>query len=89
MALGAGQSDVLGMVFRLGAWLVGIGLACGLGASFAVNRVLASELFGVLPHDPGTFAAVSAVVIAAGAVACWFPARRATRVDPLVALRFE
>jgi putative ABC transport system permease protein len=89
MALGAGQGDVLGMVFRLGAWLVGIGLACGLGASFAVNRVLASELFGVSPHDPETFAAVSVVVVAAGAVACWFPARRATRVDPLVALRFE
>jgi predicted permease len=89
MALGAGQGDVLGMVFRMGTWLVGIGLACGLGASFAVNRVLASELFGVSPHDPATFAVVSAVVIAAGAVACWFPARRATRVDPLVALRFE
>jgi putative ABC transport system permease protein len=89
MALGAGQNDVLGMVFRMGAWLVGIGLACGLGASFAVNRVLASELFGVSPHDPATFAVVSAVVIAAGAVACWVPAHRATKVDPLVALRFE
>ncbi len=54
-----------------------------------MNRVLSSELFGVSPHDPATFAVVSAVVIAAGAVACWFPARRATKVDPLVALRFE
>jgi putative ABC transport system permease protein len=89
MALGAGQGNVFGMVFRMGAWLVGIGLACGLGASFAVNRVLSSELFGVSPYDPATFAAVSAVVIGAGALACWFPARRATRVDPLVALRFE
>ncbi len=89
MALGASQGDVLGMVFRLGAWLVGIGLACGLVASLAVNRVLASELFGVSPHDPATFVVVSAVVVAAGAVACWFPARRATRVNPLVALRFE
>jgi putative ABC transport system permease protein len=80
---------VLGMVFRMGAWLVAIGLACGLGASFAVNRILASELWGVSAHDPATFASVSAVVIAAGAVACWFPARRATKVDPLVALRFE
>jgi putative ABC transport system permease protein len=89
MALGAGQSAVLGMVFRMGAWLVAIGLACGLGASFAVNRVLASELFGVSAHDPVTYLAVSAVVIVAGAVACYFPARRATRVDPLIALRFE
>jgi putative ABC transport system permease protein len=89
MALGAGEGDVLSMVFRMGALLVAIGLACGLGASFAVNRVLASELWGVSPHDPTTFVAVSAVVIAAGAVACWFPARRAARVDPLVALRFE
>jgi putative ABC transport system permease protein len=89
MALGAGRGVVLGMVLRMGAWLIGIGLACGLGASFVVNKVLASELFGVSPHDPLTFVAVSLVVAVAGAAACWFPAMRATRVDPLVALRFE
>ncbi len=89
IALGAGRPEVLGMVFRMGAWLIAAGLAFGLAASFAVNRVLASELWGVSPHDPGTFVAVSLVVIAAGAMACWFPAMRATRVDPLVALRSE
>jgi putative ABC transport system permease protein len=60
-----------------------------LGASLAVNKVIASELWGVSPRDPVTFAAVGLVVLAAGIAACWFPAMRATRVDPLVALRFE
>lgn len=89
MALGARQADVLGMVFGMGARLMAIGLACGLGASLAVNSVLASELFGVSSHDPATFAGVSVVVVAAGAVACWFPARRAAKVHPMVTLRFE
>jgi putative ABC transport system permease protein len=89
MALGAGRSDVLTMVMRMGLWLMGAGLAVGLAASFAVNRILASELWGVTPRDPMTYVAVSLVVLAAGVAACWFPARRATRVDPLVALRFE
>jgi predicted permease len=89
MALGAGRADMLGMVFQMGAWLIGMGLACGLGASLVVNKVLSTELFGVSPHDPMTFATVSLVVMGAGAAACWFPAMRATRVDPLTALRFE
>jgi putative ABC transport system permease protein len=89
VALGAGRGQVLGMVFRMGAWLIAAGLVFGLGASFAVNRVLASELWGVSPHDPATFGVVTLVVIGAGLLACWFPAMRATRVDPLVALRFE
>ena len=54
-----------------------------------MNRILVSELFGVSPHDPAKFAVVSAVVITAGALAYWFPAQRATRVDPLVPSRFE
>jgi putative ABC transport system permease protein len=61
----------------------------GLAASLAANRVLASELWGVSARDPLTFAAVSVVVLGAGVAACWFPARRATRVDPTIALRFE
>jgi ABC-type antimicrobial peptide transport system permease subunit len=77
------------MVLRMGLWLVGIGLAVGLAASLAANRVLASELWGVSARDPLTFAAVALVVLAAGIAACWFPARRATRVDPMIALRFE
>lgn len=77
------------LVLRMGRWLVAIGLAVGLGASLVANKVLASGLWGVSARDPLTFAAVAVVVLAAGAAACWFPARRATRVDPMIALRFE
>jgi putative ABC transport system permease protein len=89
MALGASRGNVVGMVLQMGLWLIGVGLAVGLGVSFAVNRVLASELFGVTAHDPLTFAGVAAVVVAVGVAACWVPAQRATRVDPVIALRFE
>jgi putative ABC transport system permease protein len=89
MALGASRGDVIGMVLRMGLWLVGIGLAIGLAASMAATRVLASQLWGVTARDPLTFAGVSIVVLAAGIAACWFPARRATKVDPTIALRFE
>ena len=61
----------------------------GLAASLAANRVLASEVWGVSARDPLTLAAVAVVVLGAGVAACWFPARRATRVDPTVALRSE
>src|SRR6185369_5140257 len=74
MALGASRGDVVGMVLRMGLWLIGAGLAAGLAASFAVNRVLASELFGVTAHDPLTFVGVAAVVVAVGIAACWIPA---------------
>ena len=73
----------------MGLWLVGIGLAVGLAASMVANKVLASQLWGVSARDPLTFAAVALVVLVAGVAACWFPARRATRVDPMIALRFE
>ena len=89
MALGAGRVDVIAMVLRMGLWQIGAGMALGLVASLAVNKVLASELFGVTARDPATFVAVAVVVMAAGAAACWFPALRATRVNPVVALRFE
>jgi putative ABC transport system permease protein len=89
VALGAGRGDVMAMVMRMGLWLMGGGLAIGLGASFAVNKVLATQLWGVTPRDPATYIGVSLVVLAAGVAACWFPAQRATRVDPLIALRFE
>ena len=89
MALGASRGDVIGMVLRMGLWLVGIGLAVGLAASLVANKLLASELWGVSARDPLTFVVVAFVVLAAGVAACWFPARRATRVDPMIALRFE
>jgi ABC-type antimicrobial peptide transport system permease subunit len=89
MALGAGRNDVLRMVLRMGFQLLGLGVALGLAASYGVTRIIAGQLFGVSPRDPLTLAAVVAVVILAGASACYFPARRATRVEPLVALRYQ
>jgi putative ABC transport system permease protein len=89
MALGAQQADILRMVLRKGLALVIAGIAIGLAASFAVTRLLASELWGVSASDPLTFSAVVAIVVTVGAAACLLPARRATRVDPLIALRDE
>ena len=89
MALGASRADVLRMVLWMGAQLLGMGLAVGLVASFAVTRLIASQLWGVSPHDPVTLCGVVAIVATAGLAACYFPARRATRVDPMVALRYQ
>lgn len=89
MALGAGSSDLLRMVLRMGVRLLGAGIALGLLAAFATTQVMASQLWGVSPRDPITLGAVVAVVVSAGVAACYLPARRATRVDPLVALRYE
>jgi len=89
MALGAGTTDVLRMVLWMGARLLGLGLAAGLIASFAVTRLIASQLWGVSPHDPVTLCCVVAVVASTGLAASYFPARRATRVDPMVALRYQ
>jgi putative ABC transport system permease protein len=89
MALGAERAHVLRMVLGMGSRLVGLGLAVGFVASLAATRVLSSQLFGVTAHDPLTLVAVVAVVALAGAAACLFPARRAIRVDPMVALRYE
>jgi len=89
MALGAEGSDVLGMVIRMGLRLVGIGVALGLIASAALGRVIATQLWGVSAYDPWTLASVPLVLLLTGLLACWLPARRASRVDPLVALRYE
>jgi putative ABC transport system permease protein len=89
MALGAGRRRVLGMVLRMGGLLIGIGVAVGLAASFAVTRVIQSQLWNVSAHDPLTFVGVTVAIAIAGAAACFFPAMRATRVDPMIALRFE
>ena len=77
------------MVFREGAQLAMLGLATGLIGALAASRVTASLLFGVMPHDPAVFGMVALVVIAIASVACWVPARRASRVDPMIALRTE
>jgi predicted permease len=89
MAIGAQRSDVLLMVLRQGLTLVGIGLVIGLAFSFGTTRFLKSLLFQISSVDILTFAGVSFVLIAVAALACYFPARRATRVDPLIALRHE
>lgn len=89
IAMGAESGDLLGGVMRRGLVLVGVGLALGLIAAFGVTRFLSSLLYGVSPTDPLTLAGVSLLLVAVGAAACWLPARRATRVDPMVAVRAE
>jgi putative ABC transport system permease protein len=89
MALGARRHDVLALVLRQGIALAGLGVAIGLAAAAALSRVLAGLLFGVGPMDLATFGAVSFLMLAAALLACYVPARRATRVDPIVALRTE
>jgi putative ABC transport system permease protein len=89
MALGARMSDVLKLVLRSGMSLALIGAAIGLAGAFATTRVMSSLLFGVAPTDLATFTAVALVLIAVAFIACYIPARRATKVDPLVALRYE
>jgi putative ABC transport system permease protein len=89
MALGAARADVLRMVMGMGIRLIGIGVTVGIAASMGVTRVLRSQLFGVGPNDPATLAIVTVLVTAAAFLACYLPARRATRVDPMVALRYE
>ncbi len=87
MALGADRSRVLGMVLRQAMTLVGIGLALGLGGAFAVSRVVSGLLFGLSVIDPVTFVGVAAVLTLVAALATYIPARRASRLDPLLALR--
>jgi putative ABC transport system permease protein len=89
MALGAQRANIIRMVVGKGLGLVAAGIAIGVGTSLGVTRLLSSELFGVRPSDPLTFGAVTFVVLLVGAAACFLPARRATRVDPLIALRYE
>lgn len=89
MALGAEPGDVLAMVLRKGLTLIVAGIIIGVLASLALTRLIASQLWGVKPMDPLTFGAVAVLVIAVGLLACLLPARRAARVDPLVALRYE
>ena len=89
MALGAGRTDVVLLVVRQGGMLVAGGVVLGLLAAAASTRVVASILFGITATDALTFAGATAVLLAAGLLACWLPARRATRVDPMEVLRFE
>ena len=89
MALGARPGRILSLVFRQGMGLALTGIFAGLLGAFALTRVMSTLLFGVSATDPLTFASVLVLLIVIGLAACYFPALRATRVDPIVALRTE
>ena len=89
MALGAQRGDVLKLMLKKGLALIVVGLVIGAGGALAVTHVLRSLLFGVTPTDPMTFVAVSLLLMVVGLVACYIPARRATKIDPMSALRYE
>jgi hypothetical protein len=89
LALGAQGGDVLQMVLKQGAKMALVGVAIGIGAAFALTRLMTNLLFGVTAHDPMTFAAVAALLILIALLACYIPARRVMLVDPIVALRYE
>jgi putative ABC transport system permease protein len=88
-ALGASSANVLRLLMAQAAGMIGLGLVPGLGMSLAVTRLLRAFLLGVGPLDPATLLAVAAVLVSVAVAACYVPARRATRIDPLVALRSD
>jgi putative ABC transport system permease protein len=89
LALGATSGDVLRLIVGHGLALTATGIAIGLAVSWAITRTLSGLLFGVSPHDPATFAIIAAILAAVAFAASYLPGRRATRVDPLVTLRYE
>jgi putative ABC transport system permease protein len=89
MALGAQQADVLQLVLRQGSRLIFIGVGTGIATALALARLMSSLLFGVSAYDPFTFAGVAILLTAVAVAACYIPARRAARVDPMVTLRYE
>jgi ABC-type antimicrobial peptide transport system permease subunit len=89
MALGAEGADLRKMVIRQGMSLAGLGILIGLAGALALSRLITTLLFGVYPNDPVSFAAIALLLATVAFLATWLPARRATQVDPLAALRHE
>ena len=89
MALGADRSDVLRLILRQGVTMALAGVVVGFVIALSLTSLMSSQLFGVTPHDPMTFVGVGTLLVAVALLACYIPAKRATRVDPMVALRYE
>ena len=89
MALGAQRRDVMRLVLGQGAKMTITGVAIGIAAALGSTRLIANQLFGVSAHDPVTFIALAILLATVALLACFLPARRAMRVDPMVALRYE
>jgi putative ABC transport system permease protein len=89
MALGAERRDILGLVVRQGLILAVVGVVIGVAGAYGVTRFLKALLYGITPTDPATYVAICVLLLVVAFVACWLPALRATRVDPMVALRYE
>jgi len=89
VALGAGSGEVLTMIIGYGLKLSALGLALGIAGAFALRRLLRGLVFDVSPSDPLIYAGVAALMLSVALLACYIPARRASRVDPLIALRWE
>jgi len=89
MALGAGASDVMRMVWRDSLWMVGTGTLMGIPCAYVIGKVLQSALFRLEPFDPWTAAISFTALLGVAIIAAWIPARRAARIDPMIALREE
>jgi ABC-type antimicrobial peptide transport system permease subunit len=87
--MGAGQRSILRMILRQGVCIISAGVLSGLALAAAIARLVGNFISGVSPYDPLTYLSVSALLVLVALFACYIPARRATRVDPMVALRYE
>jgi macrolide transport system ATP-binding/permease protein len=89
MAMGAAQASILRMILRQGVWIISAGLISGIALALTISRLVSGFIAGVSPYDPLTYVNVTALLCVVALLACYFPARRATRVDPMIALRYE